>query len=200
MQVSRGINALASAILRGGQKILDSEPTITSISTWCDSCVPQNRNQMVAYVMALCLQNNPHLTKINMLYSTPGHGCVQEVDNIHSQIEKSFSKLVFYSPVSLVRLLTTFHKDFNITQLKTLDILNIAECSVLYNNSSVPFSKVTELLFTSQNLFEVKYKTSHAFSSWTIINLQKEILLLIHQETISVTTAGNLKWLSKTAI
>ena len=64
-----------------------------------------------------------------MLYSTPGHGCVQEVDNIYNQIEKSFNKLEFFSPVSLVRLLTTFHKDFNITQLKTVDILNYADCA-----------------------------------------------------------------------
>lgn len=36
-----------------------------------------------------------------MMFSTPGHSCIQEVDNIHSNIEKSPRS--FY-PISLIRI------------------------------------------------------------------------------------------------
>lgn len=45
-----------------------------------------------------------------MKYSTPGHGSVKDVDNIHSQIEKAFNTSEYYSPVSMMRILLKVNK------------------------------------------------------------------------------------------
>lgn len=38
-----------------------------------------------------------------MKYSIPGHSCIQEVDNAHSQIEKAIKNLEIWSPIGLTR-------------------------------------------------------------------------------------------------
>ena len=68
-------------------------------TTWNDSCVPQNRNQMISYAMLEIIRNNDHLNSITMRYSVPGHSYIQKVDNMHSKIEHAMSTAEFYSPV-----------------------------------------------------------------------------------------------------
>ena len=38
-------------------------------------------------------------------FGTPGHSAIQEVDNLHSQIEKTLSHSEVFSPVGLLRVL-----------------------------------------------------------------------------------------------
>lgn len=66
-----------------------------------------------------------------MKYSTPGHGAVQDVDNIHSQIEKAFSTSEYYSPVSMVEILLKVNKKnpFRVIQMMSQDFLECAESS-----------------------------------------------------------------------
>lgn len=47
----------------------------------------------------------PNLKSITMKFSTPGHSCIQEIDNVHSCIDRMLSKAEYYSPFSLIRLL-----------------------------------------------------------------------------------------------
>ena len=88
---------ISSAVIRVVNEI---NPEILDLITWSDSCVPQNRNQMISYAILDLIRNNAHLNSITMHYSVPGHSCVQVVDNMHSQFEKAMSTAeVFFSSV-----------------------------------------------------------------------------------------------------
>ena len=93
----RGANDIASALVKTLDQIILDHPDATSIITWSDSCVPQNRNSIIAFAMAEFLTRNSKIHHVTMKYSTPGHSAVQEVDNMHSQIEKSMALSEFYS-------------------------------------------------------------------------------------------------------
>jgi hypothetical protein len=51
------------------------------------------------------IRSNPHVQNVTVKYSLPGHSCVQEVDNVHSAIEKTLRATDFYSPFGLVCIL-----------------------------------------------------------------------------------------------
>lgn len=104
-----------------------------------------------------------------MKYSTSGHGAVQDVDNIHSQIEKAFSTSEYYSPVSMVRILLKVNKKnpFRVIQMMSQDFLDFAESSKDLNFVEIPFTKVSCIIFT-QVFGEVKYTEVHGGDSITI--------------------------------
>lgn len=88
-------NDIASAVYKIMKRVLEDNPSFEEIITWSDSCVPQNKNQMMSGAMMLLLKEHPQLRSITMKYSTAGHGAVQVVDNIHSQIEKAMAATEF---------------------------------------------------------------------------------------------------------
>lgn len=69
---------------------------------------------MMTGAMMLSPQENPQLRSITMKYSTPGHGAVQEEDNIHSLIEKAIIAKEFYSPIKKnpYKVIQMSEKDF----------------------------------------------------------------------------------------
>jgi hypothetical protein len=48
---------------------------------------------------------DPQINEILMKFSVPGHGCVQEVDNSHSLIEKTLRKSGVFSLNTIARLI-----------------------------------------------------------------------------------------------
>lgn len=58
-----------------------------------------------------------------MKFSTPGHSYIQEMDNIHSNIEKVLKISELWSPVSLIRLLLFCNRksSYDVIQMKTTD-------------------------------------------------------------------------------
>jgi hypothetical protein len=54
-----------------------------------------------------------NLKIIEQKFSEPGHGNIQEVDNIHSQIEKWLESREVFSPVSLLRSLVQLGRRAN---------------------------------------------------------------------------------------
>jgi len=82
--------------------ILADNPNIKNIVTWSDSCVPQNRNSIISTAMIHFLIKNTQINSITMKYSVAGHSCIQEVDNAHSQIEKSLMHIEVWSPIGLI--------------------------------------------------------------------------------------------------
>ncbi|GBN80329.1 hypothetical protein AVEN_27725-1 [Araneus ventricosus] len=85
--------------------ILTKENDITELLTWSDSCVPKKRNSIISNSVLHFLEDNPQVKSANMKYSLPGHSCVQEVDSVHSNIEKAINKIVVCSPIGLIRIL-----------------------------------------------------------------------------------------------
>jgi len=66
---------------------LTDNPALTDITLWSDSCVPQNRNKIMATALMLFLKTSS-LESITQKFCEPGHSEVQEVDNLHSQIDR----------------------------------------------------------------------------------------------------------------
>ncbi|GBM52308.1 hypothetical protein AVEN_126389-1 [Araneus ventricosus] len=94
---------------RGGnepeKRVKSEKNEITELITWSDSCVPQNRNPIIAISVLYFLKDNTQVKSVTMKYSLPGHSCVQEVDSIHNNIEKVTNKTDFYPPIGLIIIL-----------------------------------------------------------------------------------------------
>lgn len=117
-----------------------------------------------------------------MKYLTPGHGAIQDVDNIHSQVKKAFSTSEYYSPVSMVRILLKVNKKnpFRVIQMMSQDFLDFAESSKDLNFVEKPFTKVSCITFT-QVFGEVKYTEVHGGDNITI-NLKSSVLTATRAE------------------
>lgn len=162
-------NDIASAVFKILSKVLEEDPTIEHLITWSDSCVPQNKNQMMSGAMMLLLQNNPQVQSITMKYSTPGHGAVQVVDNIHSHIEKAMVTSEFYSPVGLLKILKHVNKKnpYVVIQMQHKDFLDFADSSKEFFFQQVPFTKLCSITFT-QVFGEINYMEANSTDSKTV--------------------------------
>lgn len=56
---------------------------ITDVVCRNDSCIPQNRNSHISYMLT-----NSQILSITII---SGHSCVYEVDNMHKQVEDTMS-------------------------------------------------------------------------------------------------------------
>lgn len=74
-------NDIASAFIRILTEVVKDYPNEKDIIVWSDSCVPQNRNQIISFAIMVFLRSNWHnVNTVSLHYSTPGHSAVQEVD------------------------------------------------------------------------------------------------------------------------
>ncbi|KAF2900292.1 hypothetical protein ILUMI_05892, partial [Ignelater luminosus] len=80
---------ITSALSKIIEEVLRYNPEVTELTTWSDSYVPQNKNSIMSLAMGRIIANHPELQKITMKYSAHGHSAVQEVDAVHSTIEKA---------------------------------------------------------------------------------------------------------------
>lgn len=176
MFMGRSGNDIASAVVTILERVFDDNPNLTNLVLWSDSCVPQNRNSLMSYAVSYFLQEHPNLGTITMKFSTPGHSCVQEIDSVHSAIERVLKKSEYFSPVSLIRLLlkVNLRKPYCIIQMKARHFKDFKACTGLLDYKKVPYSKVKCLKFT-QSFFELEYKTSYIDKNWTKINLKSSV-------------------------
>lgn len=173
MMMGRSGNDIASALVAILEKVVSDNPDIRNLVLWSDSCVPQNRNSLMSYAIAYFIKTHPTVTTITMKFSTPGHSCIQEVDNVHSCIERVLNKTEYFSPLSLMRLLLKVNhkKPYCIIQLKPENFKDFKTCATVLDYKKVPYSKVTSLTF-SQSFFELGYKISHTQVNWTNVVLR----------------------------
>jgi len=83
----RGGNDIASAVVAILKKIVAKFPQLTELVLWADSCIPQNRNSLMSVALLHFLSHQTTLTDIAQKFCEPGHSHIQEVDNLHSQID-----------------------------------------------------------------------------------------------------------------
>jgi len=108
--------------------------------------------------LLLFLQCNPSVTVLTQKFCEPGHSDIQEVDNLHSQIEKVLQPCEIYSPLGLVRALskTPRHKPLKLKQVRMNDMRdNLSEANH-FRFDSLPFSNVKAIRYTTDN---TSYKT-----------------------------------------
>lgn len=106
----RGGNHIASALIAALKKVVDDTPGLKHVILWSDSCVSQNRNSIMSFALLDFLWNTLSLESIEQKFGEPGHTSIQEIDNIHSQIEKRLKLVEVYSPISLCRVLLTVNQ------------------------------------------------------------------------------------------
>lgn len=87
---------------------------------------------------------------------------MQEIDIIHSQIEKVFRKKDFYSLIGIVRLLkqVNIHNPFRIIPMKPQDFKDYGSVAKLLNYKTLPYASVSTVKFT-WSLGTTHYKSSH---------------------------------------
>ena len=169
-------NDIASAFIQLMEKVVNDNPNITNYVTWSDSCVPQNRNSVMSEAIIDFMRRHPHIDTVEMKFSVPGHSCVQEVDNMHSQIEKAMQVAEFYSPVSFLRVLLNINKrksegkPFCVIQMQNEQFMDYMSCSKHQRYSLIPFSHVAMLRFSNAS-YQIGYKTSFRHPSYTQVDV-----------------------------
>ena len=103
-------NDIASAVYKLIESVIKENPDFVDIITWSDSCVPQNRNSFILYAIICLLIDYKHLRNVAMKYSVVGYSCIQNVENMHSNIEKALRVSKFFSPISFLRILLNCHR------------------------------------------------------------------------------------------
>lgn len=104
----RGANELASNMLDVLDKVIGKNPDATKLTLWSDSCVLQNRNNVMCFALESFLAKHPNLAMIQQRFGAPAHNITQEVDDIHSHIEKRLRRdgdlhsCVFYKDIDIV--------------------------------------------------------------------------------------------------
>src|SRR6218665_3243189 len=161
-------NDIASALMKILERITEDNPEVTEMVLWSDSCVPQNRNKVMSTAIGHFLQNHPTLTSVTQKFCEPGHSEVQEVDNLHSQLEKVMRVSEVYSPVGLVRILsrTPRNKPLKQIQLKLQDCKDYHSEANRFKYDTIPFTKVKTLRYSSQAPMCVYYKMRFSDESW----------------------------------
>ena len=111
-----------------------------------------------------------------MRYSVAWHSGVQEVNNMHKQIEDAMKVAEFYSPVSFLRLLLNVNRNipYRVIQLNKVDFKDYQSSSKMRMFSRVPYTKVCQLKFDKENLHIIEYKQSHSDENFTTLILVME--------------------------
>ena len=143
-------NDIASAMFKM-LAVLMQENDIRELIIWSDSCVLQNRNSIMANAILHFLRDNGNVSSVTMKYSVPGHSCIQEVDNAHSNIEKAMNLTDFYSPIGLIRLIKQVNRcnPYRVIQMRAEVFKDFSATAKLLNYKTVPFSQVASLKFTN---------------------------------------------------
>ena len=149
-----------------------NDPRIKHITLWSDSCIPQNRNSIFSTAIKVFLKKHPLVHTLEHKFCQPGHSSIQEVDNLHSQIEHLCRGSEIYSPIGLIRLLKRVNRSnpMRLLQMKLDDFKDFAAIAQMGDYKLVPFTKVKSLLYEQNQPKLVKYKTSFT-SDWVEVNV-----------------------------
>ena len=85
-------------------------PALKKLTLWFDSCVPQNRDSHISVALWEFLLQHDNIQVIEQTFCESGHSSIQEVDNIHSQIEKALPPMEIWSPLGLIQTLLTVNR------------------------------------------------------------------------------------------
>lgn len=161
-QSGRAGNDIASAVMRLLDAIVvdrSNDLRIQHIILWSDSCVPQNRNSVFSTAVKHFMSLHPEVKVIEQKFCEPGHSSIQEVDNLHSQIEAACGPTEMYSPVALMRILKTVNR-LKMIQMKPEDFKDYQDIAVRGKYNRIPYTKVKCLRYEQADPKVVKYKTS----------------------------------------
>ena len=95
------------------------------MTLWSDSCIAQNKNCIMSLAILHFLEQQNQVSITVQKFGTPGHSAIQEVDNLHSQIEKTMNHSEVFSAVGLLQVLTLVNRKNpqRVIQLRNRDFL-----------------------------------------------------------------------------
>ena len=147
-------NDIASSIIAVLNKIVDDHPDCQNLVLWSDSCVPQNRNSLMSLALQIFVKERD-LVSITQRFCEPGHSSIQDIDSVHSVIERSIRLHEVHSPLSLVRHLKNIKPNkqhMSITLLNKRQMLDYSESAKPHSYSAVKYRQAKELRYN-----QVKY-------------------------------------------
>ena len=160
----RNANCIASASVKVLRQFVLEHPNVTEIILWSDSCVPHNRNSILAFALKGFMLENTHVKTITQKFSEKGHSLVQKVDIAHSCIEKTLERNEMFSLISLIRALKTVRRkpQLHILQMRSADFFNFEKLSKTMNFLKIPFFSVKQLKYHSNLPHFIAYKECHS--------------------------------------
>ena len=138
----RAGNDIASGFIAILTNVVEDHPEVTDIVYWSDSCVPQNRNSYISNAILEFQSKNKKIKTVTMKCSLTGHSCVQEVDNMHNQIEDAMRAAAFYSLISFIRVLLKVNHPYRVKEMAKGDFKDYMNVSNLLQFNLIPFMKV----------------------------------------------------------
>jgi len=147
----RAGNDIGSSLERVLEEVVKLKPHVNNITLWSDSCVPQNKNSLMSTAIIHFLLKHNSITSVTQKFGEPGHSAIQEIDNIHSQIECRLKVTEVYSPVGLVKTpkQVNLKNGLHIMQMRESDFLDYHAVAQQTNLSEIPYSKVKTILYTN---------------------------------------------------
>ena len=173
-------NDIASTVHYLLQQVIKDNPTCETLILWSDSCVPQNRNQMMSASLQMLLQEQECLVQVIHRYCEPGHSSIQDVDNLHSIIERSLGQLEIMSPISLIRHLTTLKPngiEMHVHLMRPDEFRHYSDFSSQGTYSHIRYSEAKELTYTKAAINKIGIKKSFAEESTTFHQVYKLVKL-----------------------
>ncbi|CAG2239042.1 unnamed protein product [Mytilus edulis] len=97
----KGANEIASALLKILEKVLEDFPTLETVTLWSNSCIHQNPNSIIVIALQHFMRSDTSysLKSVEHKFSEPDHSSIQEVDCVHSRIEKTLNLSEMFFPV-----------------------------------------------------------------------------------------------------
>jgi len=172
----RSGNDIASGLVVILEKVLADHPAVHDFILWSDSCVPQNRNKIMTTAIKLFMHDHPSVKTIVQKFCEPGHSEVQEIDNLHSQLETALGNAEIYSPLGLVRILKRCprNKPIKLQQLRKEDMKDFQSIADKFKFDVIPYTKVKTLQYSALEPMNIKYKTSFSSNVWSEETLQQK--------------------------
>nr|CAH7767349.1 unnamed protein product [Callosobruchus chinensis] len=154
----KGID-IASALYVILEKLLAERPNVTAIILWSDSCVPQNKNSHMSAAILHFLKEHPCVKFITQKFQVPGHSCVQEVDAMHSVLDRYLNKLELHSPFAIFKAIINARtkKPYKVIQMQRNNFLDFKVLSTCMTLSDVPYKHVVQVSYENRSNI-VKYK------------------------------------------
>lgn len=104
------------------------------------------------------LEKHQQLNDITFKFGTPGHSAIQEVDNIHSHIEKQMKISELYSPLGFIRILKEVRLKVPMTIIQINSMHDYQSAASILKFSNVPFGRLKCLHLSHTLPFHVCYK------------------------------------------
>ncbi|XP_045162833.1 uncharacterized protein LOC123527441 [Mercenaria mercenaria] len=168
----RGANDIASAVVTILKHIKRAHHEIASFILWSDACVPQNKNSVMSFALKRFMKDC-NIESIVQKFGCPGHSSVQEVDNIHSNIERITRYAEIYSPIALIRDLKSMRRSsVRIIQMQKHNFMDYQKCIMPLKFNEIPFTKVKCLKYDKCLPFHIGYKLSYSATDFRTAHIE----------------------------